>query len=230
MDSSPYVAQIFARVVEGPDEGIDLGVAALLIASVARPALDIAHYVGILDRLADDIRVRSAADRLGGLRRILFTELGFRGNLDDYYDPRNSFLDEVLERRTGIPITLSVVVLEIGRRLDLDVHGVGFPGHFLVRADGQLLDPFAGARAVTEGELELKLRAMFGPEAQLTSSMLAPTGKRDILVRMLNNLRGIYQHHERHSQPQMARRCFEQFTLFHERLRAASVVVAPRRN
>jgi regulator of sirC expression with transglutaminase-like and TPR domain len=194
LDTGPM---IFAHVVDRPDEEIDLAAAALLIAARGRPGVDVAHYLALLDRLADEVRGRGETDRLAALRRHLAGELGFRGNTEDYYDPRNSFLDCVIDRRLGIPITLSVVVMEVGRRVGLDLRGIGFPGHFLVLAQagagGVYLDPFDGCVELTRHDLEERLRAIHGPSARLADPMLAETSKRAILARMLNNLRAIYQ-------------------------------------
>src|SRR2546430_2404900 len=129
---------LFAHMLARTDDEIDLAQAALLLAEPEYPGLDIPHYIGVLDRLRAE-----AARALGGValgvlaaRRLLgllYEELGFRGNDKDYYDPRNSFLNEVLERRTGIPISLAVVVTEVARRAGVEAQGISFPGHFLVR-------------------------------------------------------------------------------------------------
>ena len=126
----------------------------------------------------------------------LFDRLGFTGNADDYYDPRNSFLCEVIDRRVGIPISLSVLYLEVARRVGVLAQGVNFPGHFLVRVaieDAWLfLDPFSGGRALTPGDLETLLRKTTTPDAVLEPSVIAAASKRQILARMLVNLAGIY--------------------------------------
>jgi regulator of sirC expression with transglutaminase-like and TPR domain len=180
----------FARVVDCPDDDIDLGVAALLIAAHEQPAVDVAREVDRLDAMAAAVRARPG-DRVDALVGHLFDDLGLRGNLVDYYDPQNSFLDRVLARGLGIPITLSVVTMEVGRRAGIDVRGIGFPGHFLVRAGDRILDPFHRGVTLDRDDLELRLQAVAGPGADLEAA-LAETSKRDILARMLNNLRGIY--------------------------------------
>ena len=195
---------LFAHVAARPEEELDLGAAALLIAEVEYPGLDVAHYLSMLDDMADAVRGRAgAASGPDALREAmghhLFESLGFRGNGEHYYDPRNSFLNEVIDRRVGIPITLSVVVLEVGRRLGLALEGVSFPGHFLVRhRAGErevLLDPYHGGAALSRADLEERLRAVpgHGDKAELAPAHLAPASKRQILVRMLNNLLGIYR-------------------------------------
>jgi regulator of sirC expression with transglutaminase-like and TPR domain len=126
----------------------------------------------------------------------LFGELAFRGNTDDYYDPRNSFLSEVLARKVGIPISLSVLYLEVARRLGIPAAGVAFPGHFLVRVDRAreplILDPFGGGATLDRAGLEALLMRASGPDARLDDVSFAPASKRAILIRMLNNLAGIY--------------------------------------
>src|SRR4051812_26816935 len=135
------------------DARIDLARACLMIAQDAYPELDLERYLGEIERMALRLRSRlpqanGAEERIVALNEFLFGELGFRGNAGDYYDPRNSYLNEVIERRTGIPITLAVLYMELGRRIGLPLQGVSFPGHFLVRLrlrGGTLvLDPFAG--------------------------------------------------------------------------------------
>jgi regulator of sirC expression with transglutaminase-like and TPR domain len=175
----------FARLVEAPEEEIRLDEAALLLPTCVRP-VDVADGLVRLDDLADGCSARDP----DGLSRYLFVENAFRGDTDDYEDPRNSFLDDVLTRRKGIPITLSVLMLEVGRRIDVPLVGVGMPGHFLVRdardADA-FFDPFhGGARIDAAGarSLHAALRGdeSFGPE------LLDPVGPRAILSRMLANL------------------------------------------
>ena len=131
-------AERYANLVSGADEEINLAEGALLIASDEYVNLDIAAYLARLDQLAASLKRRlrpdiSPADTILALNRFLFEEQGFTGNAADYYDPRNSFLNEVLDRKCGIPITLAVVYVEIGRRIGLTVQGVSFPGHFLVK-------------------------------------------------------------------------------------------------
>ncbi|HEY0098247.1 MAG TPA: tetratricopeptide repeat protein, partial [Pyrinomonadaceae bacterium] len=131
------------------------------------------------------------------LNKFIFEELGFTGNQTDYYDPRNSLLSEVLERRTGIPITLSVVYMEIGRRAGLSVEGVGLPGHFIVRAEEAtggapvLVDPFNG-RIVDAEDCQERLDTIYGGQAPLTDAHLRPVSTLEILARLLRNLKGIY--------------------------------------
>src|SRR6185503_2664519 len=169
---------------------------------------DVAAYRRRLDEIAGRAAVAIAATEAGAtpwpaaraLAATLYGDLGFHGNAVEYYDPRNSFLAEVLDRRVGIPITLSVLYLEVARRLGVPAAGVGFPGHFLVRIDGTgdplsnplILDPFAGGTALDRAGLAALLVRASGPDARLEDVSLTPTSKRAILVRMLNNLAGIY--------------------------------------
>ncbi|HKA55286.1 MAG TPA: tetratricopeptide repeat protein [Candidatus Binatia bacterium] len=200
----PSARERFTQLVSGSEEGLDLAEAALLIAREEHPDLDVTAYLHRLDELAASVRARlpqapGSADIIHNLNVQLFREEGLTGNESEYYDPRNSFLNEVLDRKQGIPITLSVIYLEVGRRLGLPLVGVGFPGHFLVKysgADGEMvLDPFAGGATLTREELEQKLRRMYGeanPFLAQVPQLLVPASKKEILVRMLRNLKGIY--------------------------------------
>jgi len=197
---------LFQHVV-GRGDDFDLLVASLVAVEFEYPGLDISRYVARVDAFAE--QVRSAVDGpderddpsrdgpLVALDRTFFGQLGFRGNQDDYYDPRNSFMNEVIERRTGIPISLSVLYIELGRRLGLDLAGLSFPGHFLVRyqAGDELvfIDPFhQGARLDVEA-LEGRLRRVVGPGAELAEEHLEPASKHHMLTRMLTNLAAIYR-------------------------------------
>src|ERR687887_666743 len=171
MDHLAYQAnarQLFTEMVQGPEPRIDLGRAALLIASEEYPGLDVLRYVAKLEAMAAAMRRRAfrAAEPMAKIERLnvyLFDELGFRGNSQDYYDPRNSFLNEVLDRRLGIPITLSVVYLEVAARVGLAVQGVGFPGHFLVKhVAGEraiFIDPFNRGELLSADDVMARHRA-----------------------------------------------------------------------
>src|SRR5262249_27314926 len=136
------------------------------------------------------------AARVAGLCRYLFHEMGFRGNTQSYYDPRNSYLNQVLDLRTGIPITLSVVAVAVGGRAGLDVAGVGLPGHFIARtaADGEtvLFDPFHGGRLLTPEQCEALVRQVTGMPFEATPEHLKPMPPALAVARMLSNLKGIY--------------------------------------
>ena len=185
-------------------EQFSLAEACLLIAEDQYPGLDIAACVAKLDAMAATVRGRLAADALAeqkvaALNWHLFGELRFCGNADAYYDPRNSYLNEVLERRTGIPLTLSIVYLEVGRRLGLQLQGVSFPGHFLVQLRlkrGQLLlDPFTGGEPCSESELRTRLDQALPSDRRGKLDLdryLEPAAPREIVARVLRNLKGIY--------------------------------------
>jgi regulator of sirC expression with transglutaminase-like and TPR domain len=198
MDPSPGLIR-FSEVVARDDFALDH--AALLIGAWDYPERDVNTYREQLDSIASfaTAEVARAQGGIGRARAIsdcLFERLGFCGNTDDYYDPRNSFLADVLDRRTGIPISLSVLYLEVSRRLGVLAQGVNFPGHFLVRVaieDAWLfLDPFARGRALTPSDLESLLRKTTTPDAVLEPSVIAAASKRQIVSRMLVNLAGIY--------------------------------------
>jgi regulator of sirC expression with transglutaminase-like and TPR domain len=186
----------FAALASRPDDEIDLGEGALLIAAETYPGLDVDGYLARLDALAQGARAAvegacSGAERVERLNRFLFVEEGFEGNVDDYGDPRNSFLNEVLDRRTGIPITLSVVYIEVARRLGLPVRGVGFPGHFLAKYEGEeqiVIDPFFG-KVLSEADCAERLREFVRDEIEFDPSLLESASPREILARMLRNLK-----------------------------------------
>lgn len=192
------------EIVAGPEEEIDLAEAALVIAAQEYPGLDVAVYLGHIAHWAETLKRRlrrdiSPADALVALNRYLFEELGFAGNTADYYDPRNSYLNEVIERRLGIPLTLSLLCIAIGRRVGLAIHGVSFPGHFLVKCavrDGVVvLDPYARGSSLSLDDLQERLRALRGgaqPAPDMAQHMLAAAGKKEILARLLRNLKGIH--------------------------------------
>jgi regulator of sirC expression with transglutaminase-like and TPR domain len=200
----------FAELLARDEAEIDLARACLLIAADAYPGLDVDGYLGEIERLAVRLRVRRPQGdgpeaQVLALNSFLFDDLGFSGNARDYYDPRNSYLNEVIDRRTGIPLTLSVLYLEIGRRIGLGLEGVSFPGHFLVRLPLRgamlVLDPFSEGAALSEADLRERLRRVIPegaaggvPVEQLPlDQFLEPAGKRQILARLLRNLKGIYR-------------------------------------
>lgn len=199
MPSSRSARDRFAELVGTAAVDIDLAEAALLIAAEAYPGLDVSRYVAALDTLASEaestlIGASGDSDRVRRLVQFLSVERRFRGNQEDYYDRRNSFLNEVLERRTGIPITLAVVYMEVARRLGLLVVGVGFPGHFLTKHPGTselIIDPFFG-QFLSMHDCEQRLRAVLGEEAMLEPGHLRAATPKEILVRLLRNLKQVY--------------------------------------
>jgi regulator of sirC expression with transglutaminase-like and TPR domain len=202
--------QVFEKILAEKEERIDLARACLMIAQDAYPGLDVERYLGDLERMAIRLRGRipqtgQAEERVVALNQFLYGDLGYWGNTEDYYDPRNSYLNEVLDRRTGIPITLGILYMELGRRVGLPLEGISFPGHFLVRLHlrrGTLvLDPFAGGAPQADDELRRRLERVVPeharggvPLAELPlEQFLEPASKRQILSRVLRNLKGIYR-------------------------------------
>ena len=193
--------------------GTSLAPAALLIARIEYPKLNVEAYLGKLDamgelaRQAVQRRLERTSDNsqlacIKAVNEFLFDELHFVGNREKYEDPRNSCLNEVLDKRTGIPITMCVVYMEVARRAGLHIDGVNFPGHFLVRcpevhsrgSGGLIIDPFHGGALLSEHDCRLLLQRQVGSEVAFSRSLLAPTTRLQILVRMLINLKRIYVH------------------------------------
>lgn len=185
--------------------GGDLASAALAIARVEYPSLNPGPYIATLDRMGEEAAARlhhMGDDSVRAFNEYLYDEQGFAGNRDRYDDPRNSFINEVLDRRTGIPISLAVVYLEVARRAGLQVDGVNFPGHFLLRArdatssdarsDVVIIDPFHGGARLSEYDCRQLLRQHVGDEAAFDTTLLAPATRHDIVVRMLVNLKRLY--------------------------------------
>ena len=198
----------FVRMAGLPDDEIDLARAGFLIAAMEYPGLDLNYQFGLLDSLSAEVAARLDASRdplfcVNTLSEYLFDELGFQGNLDDYYDPRNSFLNEVLRRRLGIPITLSLVCIEVGKRLDIPLLGVSMPGHFLLKhrdEEALFIDPFYKGILLSEEECAQRLQQVTQADIPWDSSYLAPVSNRDFVARLLRNLKNIYlqrQDHER---------------------------------
>lgn len=177
----------FAELVRG-DQPPALDRCALLLAAAAEPGTDVGRWLSALDGLADGV-----AD-LAGLRRRLFVELGLTGNTADYTDPRNSLLPHVLGRGLGIPISLAVVTIEVGRRAGMELDGVGMPGHFLVGVPetGRYLDVFAGGAELDAAGCEQRWRTL-GGRGRFEPHFLDRVPTVAILARMLENLRGSYR-------------------------------------
>jgi regulator of sirC expression with transglutaminase-like and TPR domain len=191
----------FRQAADRPEELIDLGRAALTIALPEYPELDCLNYLRRIDRLAVEVSERCGNDAdafrlIAALNLVLFSQQGFHGNRDAYYEADNSFLHRVIERKTGIPISLSVLYIEVARRLGLSVSGVGFPGHFLVKTtidDNEIvIDPFNGGKIKSPKDLDQMLRDMYGGKVGLRAEFLSPVSKKQILQRMLANLKSIY--------------------------------------
>jgi regulator of sirC expression with transglutaminase-like and TPR domain len=210
MDHLAYQAQIrqlFTDAVSGPENRLDLARAALLIASEEYPGLDSLRYIAKLEVMAAAVRPAVAMTndptwKIRSLNTYLFEERGFRGNTEEYYDPRNSFLNDVVDRRLGIPITLSVIYMEVGRRVGMPLQGVGMPGHFITKyaepGEDIYIDPFNRGRILSREACEELIQQLHGEPVPFQESFLAPVSKKQILARMLMNLKAIYIHNGDH--------------------------------
>jgi regulator of sirC expression with transglutaminase-like and TPR domain len=200
---TPELAAELQRAMNAP--GNELAPAALAIARVEYPSLDPAPYVAALDRMGREAAARMhqvGDDSVRVFNEYLYDEQGFAGNRERYDDPRNSFINEVLDRRIGIPISLAVVYLEVARRAGLHVDGINFPGHFLLRArdpvireaasEVVIIDPFHGGAQLSEYDCRQLLRQHVGDEAAFDTTRLAPATRHEIVVRMLVNLKRLY--------------------------------------
>jgi regulator of sirC expression with transglutaminase-like and TPR domain len=190
----------FASIAVKADQQIDLAEAALQIALEEYPSLDVAAYLSVLDGWSEELKKRSLSkpntQKIQAVNDLLFQQLAFKGNIDDYYDPKNSFLNDVIDRKIGIPITLSLIYLELAWSLGIEAHGIGFPGHFLVRAETEegalYIDAFHHGNTMTlEGCREF-WSDLTEAQLEFDQSFLHPVGKRQILCRMLRNLKAIY--------------------------------------
>ena len=190
----------FEQLVTLPDLAIPLAEAALLVACEEYPQLSLTPYLEFLDQAAERARSmipvgRAPETTITAINEVLFGEYGFSGNTSDYYDARNSFLNAVIERRTGIPIALSAIYIAVAARLDFEVEGIGVPGHFVVRYrspdEDIFLDPFNGGARLTREDLTA-LAHQAGSSVVNAESWLRRATNRQILTRMLNNLRTIY--------------------------------------
>lgn len=197
---SPALRRLQAEV-DCPDDQIDLAKAALWIAQVEYPDLEPAASLQQLDAMAEVLGDRLPAERyplkvIKTINQYLFDELGFYGNQDNYYDPKNSFLNDVLERKSGIPLTLSIVYLALAERLDFPMVGIGMPGHFIIRprvAEMEIyVDPFHQGEVLFQEDCEARLAQVYQRPVSLTPEMLPEVSPRQCLMRMLTNLKMIY--------------------------------------
>lgn len=193
--------RLFAQEVAKSEPRIDLAKAALLVAQEEYPQLPVELYLARLDQLAEEVKDRLADETapmvvLDELTEMLFQRRHFKGNREAYYDPRNSFLNDVLDRGTGIPLTLGMILLEVGWRLGLPLEGVNFPSHFLVRYRGDalnlLLDPFDGGKVRFEDQAQELLDQVYGGMVRVQEAFLKKATRRDMLIRLLANLKGVY--------------------------------------
>lgn len=182
---------------------LNLGEAALLLAKIEYPELNVSTYLQRFEEMANRVREKivhqSTPNMIIALNQVLFEEEGFFGNIDHYYDPKNSFLNDVLDRKAGIPITLSIIYLEVGQRLGLPLKGVSFPGHFLVKLEMSthsmlVLDPFTKGIPLSEEILNQRLAEVQGKRSGklYLRQALQTASTQDILIRMLRNLKDIY--------------------------------------
>jgi regulator of sirC expression with transglutaminase-like and TPR domain len=199
--------QSFLELASLGEEAFPLDRAALTLALDEYPDLNIHGYLRKLDTLAARVGVLSGVDRtpvdvIESINEVLFVQEGLRGNNEDYYDPRNSFLNEVLDRRLGIPISLSVIYIEVAKRISFPIEGVGFPGHFLVKHSAgdreTIIDPFNLGRILTLNECQELLDKSDNSRVEINPSLLHAMDKRSIITRMLYNLKGIYSQKEQY--------------------------------
>lgn len=191
----------FVHMMNRPESAIDLARTALLVAAESDPDVDVDGHLLQLESWAEELRSRldpswNNLQKLARLRAFVFEELGFRGERKDYYNPRNSLLHEVLERRRGIPVTLAIVMMELGWRIGIPFEGVGFPGRFLVRLTGEpgdlLLDPYQRGMSVHEEDCRRILEQVTGGQIEFGPHLTASVGKRAMILRLLHNLKGAY--------------------------------------
>ena len=206
MIQSVLKAQQTFREIAALDEFVfPLDRAALAIGLEQYPDLVVDEYLKRIDSLAARVEVlvgedRSVSSVLEGLKEVLFIQEALKPNQEDYYDPRNSFINDVLDRKVGIPISLSIIFMEVARRLDFPVHGVGFPGHFLVKVHEHekelLIDVFNRAKIITEKDCQELLDQIYGGSVAIQPSFLQSMSKKSIISRMLFNLKAIYYQRE----------------------------------
>jgi regulator of sirC expression with transglutaminase-like and TPR domain len=197
----PRARQLFYREINQPDDAIDLAKAALYIALEEYPNCEPQEYLNALDAMADELRSRLPIQNyplriIQTINRYLYDDLEFSGNEAEYYDPRNSFLNEVIDRRSGIPITLSLVYLEVAKRIEFPMVGIGMPGHFLIKPNfedaGIFVDAFNGGEILFPEDCQARLSQIYGQPMQLQPAFLAPVSAKQLLGRMLGNLKAIY--------------------------------------
>ena len=201
MKREPDIKALLADVTSLPDHRVDLARAALIVAMSEYADLDVETYFGRIESFAARLRnaltgLHSPEENIAAINTLLFTEEGFRGNSDDYYDPRNSFLNEVIDRRLGIPITLSILYIEVGRRAGIPLYGIGLPGHFIVGlstgTDRMYIDVFNGGRILSVQDCRELTQAYWTDSRPFDRRVLDPVWPRQILVRLMRNLKAIY--------------------------------------
>jgi regulator of sirC expression with transglutaminase-like and TPR domain len=196
------IRDLFIAEIDRPDEDIELAKAALHIAQIEYPNLDIDKYLQTLDTMAAEISARLPETKyplkvIQTINKYLYEDLNFCGNESDYYNPRNSFLNDVIDRRTGIPITLALVYLEVAKRINFPMVGIGMPGHFIIRPNFEgaemFVDTFDRGEILFVEDCRQKLMDLYQQDIPaLPPEMLQPVTNRQFLFRMLNNLQAIY--------------------------------------
>ena len=211
----------FARAVGRPEPVLDLARIALLVAAESDARVDVDSQIHTLESWAAELSARldpgwNNLQKLARLRSFVFEDLGFRGDSKDYFSPSNSLLNQVMERRLGVPLTLSIIFMELGWRVGIPFEGVGFPGHFLVRLPGEprdlVLDPFNHGRTMHEEDCRRLLDEVTGGRLEFDGRLLASVTKRDIITRLLRNLKGAYL---RSNQDEGALAAVERLLLIH---------------
>jgi regulator of sirC expression with transglutaminase-like and TPR domain len=201
MQDNDHIRSDFIRLVGRPDADFDLVHAALLVAAESQPELDVQGELRRIDTWADELQQRvepsfNNLQKLARLRNFAFEHLGLRGDVKSYYSPSNSLLHEVMSRRRGIPLTLGILFLELGWRIGMPIEGVGFPGHFLVRLTGEeedlIIDPYRRGMMVHEEDRRRMLSDITGGRLEYDDAMLAVATKRDMITRLLRNLKAAY--------------------------------------
>lgn len=191
----------FAELAAGEIGVGDLARGALLIALEEYPSLDVDHYLGELAALAGRVGRRGSPGdppvfRLGHLHAEMFDRDGYRGDDANYYDPRNAYLNDVIERKAGLPILLSIVYLDVATRVGLNAAGVGLPGHYVVKVTFEMnelyVDPFHGGTTLTMAEIATMISGISGGQVRLTSEHLRAWTPRQTLARVLGNLQNIW--------------------------------------
>lgn len=197
----PSARAFFHHEIEQTDESIDLAKAALYIAQEEYSQLDIEEYLNALNTMAVELEERLPLEKyplkiIQCINQYLYDDLSFKGNSRNYYDPRNSFLNDVIERRTGIPITLALLYIEVARRIDFPMIGIGMPGHFLIRPDISeieiFVDAFNNGEVMFSQDCQERLSQIYQQNVTLQPEFLAPVTKKQFLARMLTNLKYIY--------------------------------------
>jgi regulator of sirC expression with transglutaminase-like and TPR domain len=200
-----FARKKFIELVEYEESVFPLDRAAMLIALEEYPNLEVDAYLRKLDTLAVRVEVLTGHECAYGrviesMNEVLFVQEALRGNTEEYYDPRNSFLNDVLDRKLGVPISLSIIYMEVARRIGFPIEGVGFPGHFLVKCTADereiLIDPYQNGRILSAEDCQELLNRVYGNSVTVQPAYLHSMGKKSIITRVLYNLKGLYYQQE----------------------------------